>query len=62
MIDQGKGMQMLSIDTKAPRAADPSLRSCLFIELLMAIALTVGYMMGAKDYWPHGDTPFPRAH
>ena len=55
-------MQMLSIDTKAPRAADPSLRSCLFIELLMAIALTVGYMMGAKDYWPHGDTPFPRAH
>lgn len=55
-------MPMLQNVTKAPEGCDPSQDNSPFSELLIAIALTVGYMMGAKDYWPHGDTPFPRAH
>jgi hypothetical protein len=55
-------MQMLSTDTKPLERYDPSPDTSPFAELLTCIAVTVGYMMGAKDYWPHGDTPFPRAH
>jgi hypothetical protein len=62
MIDHRKGMPMLQNVTNPVVAADPSSGNSPFSELLIAIALTVGYMMGAKDYWPHHDEPFPRAH